>query len=423
MRRHRAISVIPILLLCLAATPPPRSSGGGKRTLPTYEGEYYVIYTELPQHVVREADLRMTAMVEEYQNRTRDFSGAIRQKFPFYLFASEQDYHDFGGIPGSAGIFDPASNELMALAGEKPTSSTWHVIQHEGFHQFAAAVIGGELPIWVNEGLAEYCGEGIYTGDGFVTGVVPAWRLKRIKQSLRNKEFRPIEEMMQVSHRAWNDSLTVTNYDQAWTMVHFLAHAEGGKYTEAFDTYMRDIGRSVQPAKAWEDNFGSAEGFEEKWRKYWLDLPDHPTDDAYARATVTTLTGALGRAQVMKQQFKSIEELEKAITSGFEVDDRDWLPSSVYDVALENLIQLRKRGAVFSIASGSGKPPMVVCQLPSGGRWVGQFTVKNNRVAQVKVNRAGLPMAAPSETRTAKPQAAPKATGSGSPAPPRQPRR
>ena len=33
-------------------------------------------------------------------------------------------------------------------------SRTWHVVQHEGFHQFVFAVIRGEIPTWVNEGLA-----------------------------------------------------------------------------------------------------------------------------------------------------------------------------------------------------------------------------------------------------------------------------
>ena len=33
------------------------------------------------------------------------------------------------------------------------------------------------MPTWLNEGLAEYFGEGIFTGDGFVTGVISPERL------------------------------------------------------------------------------------------------------------------------------------------------------------------------------------------------------------------------------------------------------
>src|SRR6266545_6612663 len=107
-------------------------AGGGKRTMPTYPGKYYTIYTDLPEHVVREADLRMTKMAEEYHARTKDLSGAIGQNLPFYLFGNEQDYLDAGGIPSSAGVFDPSSQVLMAIASGRPTADTWHVVQHEG---------------------------------------------------------------------------------------------------------------------------------------------------------------------------------------------------------------------------------------------------------------------------------------------------
>ena len=32
----------------------------------------------------------------------------------------------------------------------------------------SVVLIGGNIPIWVNEGMAEYFGEGLFTGDGFV---------------------------------------------------------------------------------------------------------------------------------------------------------------------------------------------------------------------------------------------------------------
>ena len=89
-------------------------------------------------------------------------------------------------MPGSAGVYMRSDGEprLMGVAGELENAFTWHLIQHEGFHQFAAAVIGGDRPVWVNEGLAEYFGEAIFTGDGFIAGIIPQWRLKRIRAEL-----------------------------------------------------------------------------------------------------------------------------------------------------------------------------------------------------------------------------------------------
>ena len=263
---------IKILLILLLLTSPV-SAQRQARPMMEYPTPYYIIHTDLTGDQLREAELRMTRMAEEYHARTHQFAGDIHSKLPFFLFTREQDYYDAGGATGTAGEFDPANNRLMAIADLGADGYPWHVIQHEGFHQFAHAVIGGELPIWVNEGMAEYFGEGLFTGDGFVTGVVPPERLAHIKQAMEDKQFRPIKEMMLLAHKDWNDEMSLTNYDQAWSMVQFLAHGENGKYQGAFVNFMRAIGRGQQWTPAWIASFGSAEGFEEKWQAYWRDLP------------------------------------------------------------------------------------------------------------------------------------------------------
>jgi hypothetical protein len=384
----RKLFVVVLLLLPAFALGAPKVTG--KRVMPTYDGQYYTIYTDLPPAAVREAELRMTKMVETYSARTRDFSGAIRQKLPFYLFAREEDYLAAGGMEGTAGVFDPSSQVLMAVAGEKNTPDTWHVIQHEGFHQFAAAVIGGELPIWVNEGLAEYFGEGIFTGDGFVTGVVPDWRLKRLKEEIEQNKLKSVQKMMETGHAEWNNAMSIENYDQAWSMVQFLAHAEHGRYQKAFSSFMQDIARNQQWPKAWEDNFGSAAGFEAKWKKHWTGMPADATADLYAKAVVQTLTGMLGRAASQKQVFQSLDQLDEAMGHGtVKSDPRDWLPPSVAQTALFYREQLEKRGAKFSLRpAGPGHPPMVLCELKDGTKVTGKFTLRGSRIGTVTADIA-----------------------------------
>lgn len=363
----------------------------GKPSLPTYETQYYVINTDLPPQMIREADLRMTRMVETYLNRTEDFSGAIRQKLPFYLYAREEDYLAAGGMEGSAGMFDNSSQQLMAVAGEEFTPATWHVIQHEGFHQFAHAVIGGEPPLWVNEGLAEYFGEGIFTGDGFVTGVIPDWRAKRIKQEIVEKKLRTVREMMDLEHGQWNSQMSIENYDQAWSMVQFLAHADKGKYQRPFVGFMQDIAHNEQWPKAWEDNFGSAEGFEAKWKKYWIELAPNATEDLFAKAAVQTLAGVLGRAASQHQFFQSIAQLDQAIESNSAKFNReDWLPPSVIEQAQNLRNQLEKTGAKFTLApAAAGRLATIVCQLKNGRKITGRYTTKGPRIGTVVADIPG----------------------------------
>ena len=138
------------------------------------ETQFYTIHTDLADLPAREASIRITKMADEYERRTRGFGGRIDQKLPFYLYQNPDDYYAAGGPKGTSGIFD--GSRLMAVAGEKLTGLTWQTIQHEGFHQFARTLIQDDLPPWLNEGLAEYFGEAIFTGDGYVVGVIPPWR-------------------------------------------------------------------------------------------------------------------------------------------------------------------------------------------------------------------------------------------------------
>jgi hypothetical protein len=377
-----------VYLFVLLLVAPALAQRKAATQLQTYQTPYYVISTDLSGDPLKEAVLRMTKMAEEYHARTRQFAGAINQKLPFFLFTREQDYYDAGGQPGSAGQFSAAEGRLMAVAGSRDEARSWDVIQHEGFHQFARAVIGGELPIWVNEGMAEYFGEGIFTGDGFVTGVIPPRRLVRIKQQIRDRKFRPIREMMLLAHADWNEELSIVNYDQAWSMVQFLAHGESGKYAGAFVNFMRAVGAGQAWEQAWLNAFGSAEGFEQKWKDYWQSLPEEPTLDLYAKAATATMTSALARATAQKQRFASFDEMLSAATAGrLKADERDWLPPALINDAFAASSALRKRGVSFALQPASGgTTPRIVCTMSDRRKLTGRFKLSGGRVGEVAVD-------------------------------------
>jgi len=240
----------------ITGLPPDHTPSGS--FLRTFETPYYTLHTDMPEADAREADLRMTRMFEEYQRRTSDFAGQVKKKFPFYLYRNKSDFLAAGAPTGAAGVYVEARGNswLMAVAGERTTASTWHVVQHEGFHQFIRSAIQNDIPIWANEGLAEYFGESLWTGDGFVTGLIPPDRLEDVKAAIKNRTFKPFAQMMTMSDEQWGDKLEYSNYTQAWAMVHFLAHAENGKYQQPFIAFLNKVSHGVMPANAWNDIFG-----------------------------------------------------------------------------------------------------------------------------------------------------------------------
>src|SRR5215207_240110 len=131
-----------LICLCIAAADAPRAAPDAPR-LRRYDTPYYVVHTDLPPEGAVEAVVRMTKLGDELRRRTRDlgFRGRIEQRLPFYLYARHADYVAAAKAPPeSAGVF--LGDRLVAAAADARGSAGWHVIQHEAFHQFAAAVPG-----------------------------------------------------------------------------------------------------------------------------------------------------------------------------------------------------------------------------------------------------------------------------------------
>jgi hypothetical protein len=370
------------LAVLLAMAPAWVTARAGELT--PYQTRYYVIHTDLGEDAVREATVRMTKMAEEYANRTKDFSGAIRSKLPFYLFGNPEDYYALGAPRESAGVFN--GQALMAVAKDMD-ERTWHTVQHEGFHQFAAAVIGGQIPPWVNEGLAEYFGEAVFTGDGYVSGGISQWRLERIRKRFKNDEFLPLAEMMNLTMNDWNNDLSLANYDQAWSMVHFLAHGDEGRYQRAFGAFMGAVGKGKPWQAAWKSTFGDAGGFEQRWRDWWEHLPDHPTADAYVKATTATLASFLARALSQGQRFEDFAAfIRVAEAEQLKSHAEDWLPPKLLAGALAQVKKLGVAGVTFEIADrGDARMPELLCKQNGQIQFTGKFAVRGGRVQSVRV--------------------------------------
>ena len=364
----------------------PATRAATQPVLRTFDTPYYTLHTDVTEQEARETDLRLTRMFEEYRQRTAGFAGQVKEKLPFYLFRKEADYHAAGGPEKSAGVYIEARDgkRLMALAGDHVDDYTWSVVQHEGFHQFAAAAIKYDLPIWANEGLAEYFGEGQWTGDGFVTGLISSSRLDHVRQGIRSG-FRPFKQLMALTEEEWSKDLKEANYDEAWSMIHFLGHADNGRYQGAFLQFMTAVSKGVPGQQAWEGAFGrDTDAFQLKYAQWWLALPDHPTQLLFLRVLVQTDTSFLARAFILKQSFPDAETfLRKYQPPDFGLNRDLWLPPKLFtgfnDIAPD-------------IGRWSFQGQRLVLQLPDGTTLVGSFAVANGKVARVAVDVAPPPM-------------------------------
>ncbi|MDB5294188.1 MAG: hypothetical protein JWO31_171, partial [Phycisphaerales bacterium] len=209
-------------------------------------------------------------------------------------------------------------------------------------------------------------------------------RLKAVQAKLGDKDgYRPLPEMMALSLREWNSALSLDNYDQAWAMCHFLASADP-RYQGAFVDFIRAANRKVPPEKAWQQAFGSTDGFQKVWADWWLAQRPDATADLEARVTLATLASYAVRAQANKQLPADLDALVAGVGDGaiaFKGDD--WLPPSLFKRAAAGL----KRGkTTFALVPpDKTTPAKLTADRPDGTRLTAALPAKPIRPYKIAI--------------------------------------
>lgn len=351
-----------------------------------YETPYYVIYSDLEGETVLEAIVRTSAMASEYLRLFRDFTGQINRKWDLYLYSNQADYNAAGGPQGSGGVFMQRKGKIRLMTFVQGQTVAWSTVQHEGTHQFVYKMIGDEVPIWVNEGLAEYFGESIFTGDAMVHGIVSPRQVAEVKESIRTRSAMPFASVMAIDASQWADNVRKAPYNQVWSMVHFLLHADNGKYAGAFHAYLMDIGRrGLSPDKAWKKQFGQdIAQFERLWAAWWQAYPDGGSTERYVEATFRTMTSFLVRYLLQGHTFETAQEFfDAAGRRPLVLDANTWLPRATLRAAL----RIAPRMGAWSLTKGTRGRWKLVCDPGDGIQWVGSFRLVDRRIMNLTVTR------------------------------------
>lgn len=343
-----------------------------------YDSPYYTVYSDLEPEKVQLAIVRLTAVALEYHERTKGFAGQIKGKYPFFMIGDPKDYAAAGGEAYGVTWGD----RLMGLASKEHEKDFWHVIQHEAFHQFAHNVISENLPGWVDEGMAEYFGESLWTGDGLVCGVMPEPRYKRFVPRAKEGKIKPFKDILLIKASAWAG---IEDYDQALTMIHFCVHAQNGKYQNALSNCIRSAVSGATFDRAFAAGFGpNVDAIQQEYVAWWAAQPESIIEKPYTQAAVATLTSFLARAYGQGQRFENVDEFLQAARDGsLKKSVKQPLPAELLKEALDRAEKLKS----WSLESPSKTAaPRLLLTQADGTVLAGSFTLKQGQVGKVKVD-------------------------------------
>ncbi len=293
--RIATLIVTAILVSILGAV----ATGGHGDGLETFKSRHYNVHTNLEPRSARDVAKHMDAVYAEFTRRFKGFNPRNNTRSNLYLFADEEDYliglaRKGINATNSGGMFFWSSDGDEGLAtwvNGKDTSRLWHVLQHEGFHQFAFLRLGDDVPPWVNEGVAEYFGHGLLIRGRLKLGLVPEGRLMSVVEAIKRDEHIPFRTLIRMTQERWNARLSSGHpdaglqYSQSWAVAHFLVHARGGRYEPAFNRYLKLVAAGRQSERAFEEVFGSRDlqPFEDAWIDFMLELEPDPISAATER--------------------------------------------------------------------------------------------------------------------------------------------
>ncbi len=281
----RARQIIFGMLLAAIFIAAAKAQGAPVRT---FRSKYYVIHTDLDGGLAQDLARRMDAMHAVYGGRPGGEHAAA--PLQVFLLAKRADYLNLAGsqLRSTGGVFLPGKNVLAAFLETQGRDALRRTLQHEAFHQFAYLSISDRLPIWLNEGMAQYYEEGLWIGDGFRLGQVPPRRLRQLQADIRAGRLVPFGDFMAMSPDDWARTLNshgetrgATQYNQAWAMVHFLVAATDGAgkplYRARLIQMLELIRGGVDSRTAFETAFsGNYEGFQARFLEFVRRLRPSP---------------------------------------------------------------------------------------------------------------------------------------------------
>lgn len=251
--------------------------------LKTTTSRHYRLHHNLAPAEARGYAGHMDAVFEEYHRRFSHLHSAKGDDMSLYLFRTQPQFVRYLASHGihaenTSGMFfvQPNFKGLATWTQDKSVTATVSVLQHEGFHQFAHRYYGSKLPVWINEGLAQYFEDGIFINGRMKLGIAHSRRIETVRQALRRGATIGFNELINMTYEEWKsrvisgDASASVLYAQSWSMVFFLIHGNKERYRVAFDTYLNTVATGTPSRNAFHSAFriNNTSSFEKRWKHF-----------------------------------------------------------------------------------------------------------------------------------------------------------
>ena len=263
LRRRLAVIVLSVGLLCLIAPAAIQAKDNWTKV----RSRNFTLVGNASEKEIRQVAARLEQFRDVF---TRLFSAA---KFDtpvpttVIVFKSMGSYKPFN--PGNnAGYFQKGEDVNYITLTTEPSQNPFSVIYHEYVHQLVNNT-SGNVPVWFNEGLAEYYSTFDIEEDRKVhLGDLISYHL----MTLREGKLYPLRSLFAVDHYSpeYNEGTKRGMfYAESWALVHYLILGNNGQRLPQLGKFLELLSASVSIDEAFKQAFQTdVEVLEKELKKY-----------------------------------------------------------------------------------------------------------------------------------------------------------
>jgi len=203
------------------------------------------LHYELRSNLSLEATLDLALELERLYAAFFALFGAeleLREVCTPMQFHVHADRASFPESAGEVGRYEPDTDTVVVEASSGLEPLTW---MHEATHQllfvtaFKERGAQGEIPPWVNEGLAEYVATSVVGGPPLaIEPGLPCVRHFATQHAAKDAhDLKRVLSFSTTDYQAGSERLL--KYAQSYTLVHFLLHGEEGRHRRGFLDWLR----------------------------------------------------------------------------------------------------------------------------------------------------------------------------------------
>ncbi len=224
----------------------------------------YQVFCQGGHQLALEVNIFMNALLGQYEKYFQNWTS--KDSARVVVFDNVDDFRKYAGgavsltHAGLAGYChlktDEAGNQFYELV-TFASQDLWRVLAHEGFHQFIGYEQGQRIPMWLNEGMAQYFETCSILGSEFHVGQVSRNKLLYAQALIVNKQAPPLSQLIQWDRATFYANANVA-YPMSWALVYYLVNSHEERFAQSdFRRYMQDLKYGQDDIRSFQRRFGA----------------------------------------------------------------------------------------------------------------------------------------------------------------------